>query len=227
MDSDTACPLLGKGNNSDNQQRKTFAWANGYYSISGHADPKVQLEALQHFPFDSVLCPASVLDHFIKSSAEESLPTANANGVAVVGMKIMGLGALSHIYEKTLRYTFGLPISTAILGMESLEQLKKNLYAAEYYQPLSDEERLDLFREVLPLVTPKTMPWKAGGAGTVGRSAEVVCMGYLPSWCKDQATPQCHPQTLCCVAVSDRRVHTYSCAGSEVAVLVRLLKEAV
>src|SRR5512136_1288238 len=34
----------------------------------------------------------------------------------------VGLGALSHIYEKALRYTFGLPISTAIVGIESLRQ---------------------------------------------------------------------------------------------------------
>jgi len=135
-------------------------------SISGHTDPKVQLEALQRFPFDSVLCPTSVLDHFMKSFAEEFLPTANAKGVAVVGMKVMGLGALSHTYDKALRYAFGLPISTAIVGMETMEQLRKNIDVAEHYQPLSDEERLDLFKEVLPLVTPKTMPWKAEDWGT-------------------------------------------------------------
>ena len=135
-------------------------------SISGHTDPKVQLEALERFPFDSVLCATSVLDHFIKSFVEEFLPAANAKGTAVVGMKVMGLGALSHIYEKALRYTFGLPISTAIVGMESMEQLKKNIYVAEHFRPLSDEERLELFKEVLPLVTPEIVEWKARGWGS-------------------------------------------------------------
>ncbi len=63
-----------------------------YISISGHTGPKVQLEALRRFPFDSVGCPTSVLHHFMKSSAEEFLPTANARGVAVIGMNVMGLG---------------------------------------------------------------------------------------------------------------------------------------
>jgi hypothetical protein len=102
-----------------------------------------------------------VLDHFIFSFAEEFLPVANAKGVAVVGMKVMGLGALAPMYDKALRYTFGLPIGTAIVGMESMEQLEKNIAVAESYRPLSDEERLKLFKEVLPMVTPKALPWKA------------------------------------------------------------------
>lgn len=132
-----------------------------YISISGHTNPRVQLEALERFPFDTVLCAASALDHFMFSFAEEFLPVANARGVAVIGMKVMGLGALASMYDKALRYTFGLPVSTAIVGMESMEQLKKNLAVAESYKPFSDEERLELFREVLPMVSPKAMPWKA------------------------------------------------------------------
>jgi aryl-alcohol dehydrogenase-like predicted oxidoreductase len=132
-----------------------------YISISGHTDPQVQIEALERFPFDSVLCATSVLDHFILSFAEEFLPIANSKGVAVVGMKVLGLGSLAHVYDKALRYTFGLPISTAIVGMESMEQLQMNLAVAETYQPLTDEERLELFQVILPMVTPQAMPWKA------------------------------------------------------------------
>jgi aryl-alcohol dehydrogenase-like predicted oxidoreductase len=132
-----------------------------YVSISGHTDPNVQLEALRRFPFDSVLCATSVLDHFIRSFEEQFLPVANAKGVAVVGMKVIGLGRLAHAYDRALRYTLGLPIATAIVGMESMEQLKRNISVAEGFRPLSDEERLELFREVLPLVTPANVPWKA------------------------------------------------------------------
>jgi aryl-alcohol dehydrogenase-like predicted oxidoreductase len=132
-----------------------------HISISGHTNPRVQIEALAQFPFDSVLCAASVLDHFILSFAEELMPLANSKGVAVVGMKVLGLGGLAHIYDKALRYTFGLPISLAIVGMESMEQLQKNLAVAEGYKPLSDAERLELFQEILPMVKPAAVPWKA------------------------------------------------------------------
>ncbi len=132
-----------------------------YISISGHTNPKVQVEALNRFPFDSVLCAVSVLDHFILSFAEEFLPIANARGVAIIGMKVMGLGVLAPFYEKALRYTLSLPISTAIVGMETMQQLEKNLAVAEHFKPLTDEERLELFREIMPQVTPQRVMWKA------------------------------------------------------------------
>jgi aryl-alcohol dehydrogenase-like predicted oxidoreductase len=132
-----------------------------YISISGHSNPRVQIEALNRFPFDSVLCAISALDHFILSFAEEFLPVANARGVAIIGMKVMGLGVLAPFYQKALRYTLGLPISTAIVGMETMEQLEKNLAVAENFKPLTDEERLEFFREIIPLVTPQKVMWKA------------------------------------------------------------------
>ena len=132
-----------------------------YISISGHSNPAVQIEALERFSFDSVLCATSVFDHFILSFAEEFIPVAKAKGVAVAGMKIIGLGSLAAIYDKALRYAFGLPIDTAVVGMESMEQLQKNLAVAETFKPLIDDERLELFKEILPRVTPEIAPWKA------------------------------------------------------------------
>ncbi len=132
-----------------------------YISISGHTDPQVQIEALERFPFDSVLIAVSVLDHFIYSFAEEFLPVANAKGVATIGMKVFGLGKLGHTYDRALRYTLGLPISTTIVGCSSMEELEKDLEIAEDFVPLSGPERLAFFTEVLALVSPKNMPWKA------------------------------------------------------------------
>ena len=110
---------------------------------------------------DSVLIAISVLDHFIYSFAEEFLPVANAKGVATVGMKVFGLGALKHLCDCALRYTLGLPVSTIIVGCSTMEELEKDLEIAEDFVPLSGPERLALFRGVLPLVTPQDMYWKA------------------------------------------------------------------
>jgi uncharacterized protein len=132
-----------------------------YISISGHSNPAVQIEAIKRFPFDSVLCAMSVADRFILSFADELLPVAKEKGIAVIGMKIMGLNRLAPIYDKALRYAFGLPIDTAIVGMESMEQLRKNIEVAENYQPLSDIERLELYKEILPKVSPEFLPWKS------------------------------------------------------------------
>ena len=136
-----------------------------YISLSGHANPQVQIEALRRFPFDSLLIAVSVLDHFIYSFAEEFLPVANAQGVATIGMKVFALGKLRHVYDRALRYTLGLPVSTTIVGCATMEELENDLAIAEHFVPLSGPERLAFFREVLPLVTPQNMPWKAADWG--------------------------------------------------------------
>ena len=130
-------------------------------SISCHTDPQILVEALKRFPFDSALISVSALDHFILSFVEEFLPIANAQGVATIGMKVLGFGSLTHEVERALRYAFGLPLSTVIVGMESMAQLEQNLAIAESFKPLSDVERLAFFQEIISLATPENLRWKA------------------------------------------------------------------
>jgi predicted aldo/keto reductase-like oxidoreductase len=130
-------------------------------SISCHTDPQILVEALNRFPFDSALIALSALDHFILSFAEEFLPLANARGMATIAMKVLGLGSLTHAVERSLRYAFSLPVSTVIVGMESMAQLEDNLRIAEAFTPMTDEERLAFFKDILPLVEPKNLRWKA------------------------------------------------------------------
>jgi aryl-alcohol dehydrogenase-like predicted oxidoreductase len=133
----------------------------GHISISGHTDPQILTEALNRFPFESALVAVSALDHFIKSFAEEFLPIANTHGVATIGMKVLGLGSLTHEVERALRYAFGLPVSTVIVGMETMAQLEQNLEIAENFTPMTDEERLAFFQDIIPLVKPENIRWKA------------------------------------------------------------------
>ena len=134
-------------------------------SISGHSDPQILVEALNRFPFDSTLLALSALDHFMYSFAEEFLPVANAKGIATIAMKVLGLGSLTHEVERSLRYAFGLPVSTVIVGMESMAQLEQNLAIAESFTPMTDEERLAFFKDIIPLVRPDKLPWKANDWG--------------------------------------------------------------
>jgi len=134
-------------------------------SISGHSDPQIQVEALRRFPFDTVLVAVSVLDHFIYSFAEEFLPVAARQGVGVVGMKVFAYKKLTGLADRALRYALALPLTTVIAGCSTLAELKADLAVAENFTPMTGPERLVLFREVLPLVQPQNMPWKASDWG--------------------------------------------------------------
>jgi predicted aldo/keto reductase-like oxidoreductase len=136
-----------------------------FVSISGHADPQVLVKALRRFHFDTALVAVSVMDHFIYSFAEEFLPVANSLGVGVVGMKIMGYKTLAQVADRALRYALGLPLTTVIPGCSTMAQLEANLAVAGSYTPLTAPERLQLYRDVLPLVQPGNMMWKAADWG--------------------------------------------------------------
>ncbi|MFN2291907.1 MAG: aldo/keto reductase [Anaerolineae bacterium] len=136
-----------------------------FISISGHTDPQIQIEALHRFPFDTTLVAASVLDHFIYSFAEELLPVATQRGVGVVGMKIFGYKKLAHVADRALQYALALPLTTVIAGCSTMAQLEADLAVAEHFAPMTGSERLAFFGEVLPLVDPSNMPWKADDWG--------------------------------------------------------------
>jgi uncharacterized protein len=131
-----------------------------FVSISGHTDPQIQIEALHRFPFDTTLVAASVLDHFIYSFAEEFLPVAAQRGVGVIGMKVFGYKKLAHVADRALRYALALPLTTVIAGCSTMAELETDLAVAESFAPMTGSERLEFFREMLPLVEPANMPWK-------------------------------------------------------------------
>lgn len=137
----------------------------GNISISGHTDPQILVEALRRFPFDTALVAVSVLDHFLYSFAEEFLPVAASKQVGVVGMKIFGYKKLAGTADRALRYALSLPLTTVIAGCSTLAELEADLAVAESFTPMSGPQRLAYFREMLPLVKPENMPWKAADWG--------------------------------------------------------------
>jgi hypothetical protein len=72
----------------------------------------------------------------------------------VIGMKGMGgregilLGKEGLTYEECLRFCFSQPISTQVVGMTSIEELKKNIAVARSFKPLTAEERGKLLARV-------------------------------------------------------------------------------
>ena len=76
-------------------------------------------------------------------------------------MKVLGLGSLTHDVQRSLRYALSLPVSTVIVGMETMAQLEQNLRIAESFTPITDEERLSFFKDIITLVRPEKIPWKA------------------------------------------------------------------
>jgi hypothetical protein len=81
--------------------------------------------------------------------------------MGVVGMKVLGCKALAADWQRALRYSMGLPLTTVITGCSTIEQLDGNIDLAENFVPMTSVERLAFFRDILPIVTPQNMYWKS------------------------------------------------------------------
>jgi hypothetical protein len=58
-----------------------------------------------------------------------------------------------------------LPLTTIIPGCSKMSELEANLAVAESFTPMSGPDRLAFIREMMPLVLPENMPWKANDWG--------------------------------------------------------------
>jgi aryl-alcohol dehydrogenase-like predicted oxidoreductase len=131
-----------------------------HIGITGHRRPEVLVEALKAYPFETALIPVNPaganLYDFVSPMAEASAP----RGVGLIAMKVLADGALSERCEACLRYALGKPVSCAIVGMDSVAQVRANVSVARAFRPMAPKEEADLEQEFLPLASTEVLWWK-------------------------------------------------------------------
>jgi len=125
-----------------------------FLGITGHADPEVFVDALSRHDFDTLLIPLNCIDPHHRSFEEIALPKAVERKTGVIAMKVFCSGRLvgQRIVpaEECLRYTYGLPISTCIVGCTSVEQVELAAHVARNLVEMGDEERAKLRERTKP-----------------------------------------------------------------------------
>ena len=141
-----------------------------FIGVTGHEDAEAMRRAIELFDFDTVLTTFNPTARRLPFQ-QIVLPAAQNKGMGILAMKVMGGGfgslALGNPIKNDLdkfwyhdqapsqaragmliRYALGLPISAAIVGMGSLEQLRINVAAARDGQPLDETQRKELERQM-------------------------------------------------------------------------------
>jgi aryl-alcohol dehydrogenase-like predicted oxidoreductase len=135
-----------------------------FLGVTGHADPGVLMEMLRRFPFDTILLALNAADRHHRSFAEQLLPMAVERQMGIIGMKIPARSRILATwtpppperqpgFERTpdqrrgvlsmkeaLDYTLSFPVSTVIIGCDSVAQLEENVRLASGFVPLSDAQ---------------------------------------------------------------------------------------
>jgi uncharacterized protein len=128
-----------------------------YIGFTGHKDPRIHLKMLaKPFPWDSAQMPINVCDATYRSFQNDVVPVCLKNNVGVIGMKGLGGGfpdgrlvanaGLS--VEECYSWCLNLPVSTQVMGITSMEQLKQDLKLAREFKPLSSQAKQALLARV-------------------------------------------------------------------------------
>jgi predicted aldo/keto reductase-like oxidoreductase len=126
-----------------------------FIGVSGHRNPAILSRALDLFPFDVVLMPVNPAEPFYWSFFEDALPKAQKKGLGILGMKTLSRGVAATIFsdesvESFIRFALTQPISAAVVGCDTIQQLEMNLRIVQSFEPMPEKEQNILLSKVKP-----------------------------------------------------------------------------
>jgi aryl-alcohol dehydrogenase-like predicted oxidoreductase len=135
-----------------------------FIGVTGHDNAEILRRAIQMYEFDTLLTTLNPVGRR-RPYRNDLLKVANDKRMGVIAMKVMGGGngclVIGNPYKKVLRkyhdqasqqvkarrlirYTLGLPVSAAVIGVASVDQLKTNVTVAKRTAPMNAAERDEL-----------------------------------------------------------------------------------
>jgi uncharacterized protein len=147
-----------------------------FLGLTGHHRPEPLMDAIRRFPFDAILLAVSAADRHHHSFMTGLLPLAVEKQLGIIGMKVTGRGRLLSSWtpppleqqrrswegvviangpgtidmREALYYTLSLPLSTVIIGCDSVAQLEENVRLARDFTPLSEAQMAGLAERAAP-----------------------------------------------------------------------------
>jgi aryl-alcohol dehydrogenase-like predicted oxidoreductase len=126
-----------------------------FIGVTGHHAPEILKKCISLFDFDTVLLPVNPAEPHYKSFLEEVVPFAKQKGMGIIGMKVYFRGFAAKIpwyqsMEPFLHFALSQPVSTVVIGCDSILQLEENVLFAVKFTPMSNAEMSDLIGKVKP-----------------------------------------------------------------------------
>jgi predicted aldo/keto reductase-like oxidoreductase len=144
-----------------------------YLGVTGHADPDVLIEALRRFEFDTILLALNAADPHHRSFSATLLPMAVERKLGIIGMKVPARSRILaswmppplHLQRagerpakrgtldmrEAMYYVLSLPVSTVVIGCDSIAQLEENVRLAREFTPLNQTQMAALTERTRPI----------------------------------------------------------------------------
>jgi aryl-alcohol dehydrogenase-like predicted oxidoreductase len=126
-----------------------------FIGVTGHHDPKILKKCITLFDFDTVLLPINPAEPHYKSFLDEVVPLAKQKGMGIIGMKVYFRGFAAKLpwyqsMEPFLHFALSQPVSTVVIGCDSILQLEENVRFAINFTPMPNTEIMDLIWNIKP-----------------------------------------------------------------------------
>ena len=148
-----------------------------FLGVTGHYRPEALMDAVNRHPFDTILMALNAADTHIHSFTEGLLPLVVEKQMGIIGMKVPARGRLlstwtppsleaqRHSWEgsaiatrpgvmgmrQAMHFTLTHPVSTVIIGCDSVAQLEENVQIAREFTPLSQKQMASLNEMAAPV----------------------------------------------------------------------------
>lgn len=123
-----------------------------YLAISGHGYPYGLLKSIREFDYDLLMTHFNYLDDFnYPVISKELVPQCQKKGIGLIGMKALADGYLYRSPEVGIRYALSQPISTLVMGANTMEYLDLDWDIIDQFSPLDAEEWEELQSTALEL----------------------------------------------------------------------------
>ncbi len=138
--------VFGDGGAIHAMERLRDAHVIRHIGITGHRDPAVLREGILRYDFDCILMSLNAADIHHLPFQTDLLETAVEKAMGIIAMKVPAHGRIFRPDGLTrmrdaLEYVFSLPVSTAIVGITTRDQLEENVRIAAGHAPLTEEEK--------------------------------------------------------------------------------------
>jgi aryl-alcohol dehydrogenase-like predicted oxidoreductase len=149
-----------------------------HLGVTGRFRPEALIECIRRFPFDTVLMGVNAADKYYYPFEKDLLPLAVEKQMGIIGMKVMARGRILSSWtppsveeqkrswegtgaiattpgtltkQETFFYNLSLPLSTAIIGCDSVEQVEECAELARSFTPLSQAQMATLEAKAEPI----------------------------------------------------------------------------
>jgi uncharacterized protein len=137
-----------------------------HIGFTGHTSASAMKLAAEMYDFDTMLIALNHQENGKQAFEEEPVPFAYKKGMGVLAMKVIrpretvnGLNP-----EDLVRYALSLEnITAAVIGIDSLDVLQKNVATLQSFEPLSKERMNELRADLDPFYRSNKLPWMQAG----------------------------------------------------------------